>query len=177
MRTRASLAAIYVAGLLLVLTGVFLLVIAIGGYGQWDRGQRVLAGALGIVVIGLMVGLLALITRQLVLGRPRVAISATGLAIGSNTIPWPEIVAVAEVRIYGIPFLAFAQPAAAPQRVRGLDRLLFMPLAGRRVLFLGERQLGEGVAVALRRARSIRDPQAGTAVDPAADADPWWRSH
>jgi hypothetical protein len=177
MRTRLVLAIFYLVGLVLVLTGVFLLVVAIGAFGQWDRGQRVLAGAMGITVIGLIVALLGLVTRQLVLGRPRVAISATGLAVGSSTIPWLEIVGVAEVRIYGIPFLAFAQPTQAPQRVRGLDRLLFFPFAGRRVLFIGKRQLGEDLEVALRRVRSIRDPGLAEPANDAADDDRWWRSH
>jgi hypothetical protein len=177
MRTRLVLAVIYLVGLVLVLTGVFLLVVAVGAFGPFDRGQRVLAGAMGITVIGLVGGLLALITRQLVLGRPRVAISATGLSVGSGTIPWQEIVGVAEVRIYGIPFLAFAQPTLAPQRVRGIDRLLFIPFAGRRVLFIGERQLGEGLGVALQRVRSIRDPGSAGPANDATDDDPWWRSH
>jgi hypothetical protein len=177
MRTRLILAATFIAGLVLVGVGVLLIAIAVGGYDDWDRGQRVLAAALGLFGTALMAGVLALFTRQHILGRPRVTISTIGLSVGSNTIPWAEIVSVGGVRIYGVRLLAIAQPTTAPQRVPRLDSVPFTHLAGLRVLFLAERQLGEDVEIVLQRIRSIREPGAAEPVDDTADGNPWWRSH
>ena len=177
MRTRLILAATFVAGLVLLGVGVLLIAIAVGGYGEWDRGQRVLAAALGVFTTALMAGLLVIFTRQHILGRPRVTISTIGLSVGLNTIPWAEIVSIGGVQFYGVRLLAIAQPRTAPQRVPRLDSVPFTHLAGLRVLFLAERQLGEDVEVALQRIRSIREPGAAEPVNDNANDDPWWRSH
>ena len=177
MRGRLSLAVTFIAGLLLVGVAGLLVVFAVGGYGEWDRGQRVFAAALGVFTTALTAGALALFTRQQILGRPRVTVSTIGLSIGSNTIPWSEIVSVGRVNIYGVRLLAIAQPITAPQRVPRLDGFPFTHLAGLRVLFLSERQLGEDLDIALRRIRSIREPGAGEPVDDTQNGDPWWRSH
>jgi len=177
MRSRLILAAMFIAGLLLVGVGGLLVVVAVDGYGEWDRGQRVLAAALGVFTTALVAGVLALFTRQHILGRPRVTISTIGLSVGSNTIPWAEIVSVGRVQIYGVRLLAIAQPRTAPQRVPRLDSVPFTHLAGLRVLFLSDRQLGEDVEMVLRRIRSIREPGAAEPVDDNANDDPWWRSH
>jgi hypothetical protein len=177
MRTRLILAATFIAGLVLLGVGVLLIAIAVGGYGGWDRGQRVLAAALGVFTTALVAGVLVLFTRQQILGRPRVTISTIGLSVGSNTIPWAEIVSVGGVQIYGVRLLAIAQPRTAPQRVPRLDSVPFTHLAGLRVLFLAERQLGEDVEIVLQRIRSIREPGAADPVDDNANDDPWWRSH
>jgi hypothetical protein len=177
MRARLILAATFIAGLLLVCVGGLLVVFAVGGYGEWDRGQRVLAAALGVFTTTLMAGALVLFTRQQILGRPRVTISSIGLSVGSNTIPWAEIVSVGRVNIYGVRLLGIAQPTTAPQRVPRLDSVPFTHLAGLRVLFLSERQLGEDFDIALRRIRSIREPGAAEPVDDPPSGDPWWRSH
>jgi hypothetical protein len=177
MRSRLILAATFIGGLLLVGVGGLLVVFAVGGYAEWDRGQRVLAATLGVFTTALMAAVLVLFTRQQILGRPRVTISTIGLSVGPNTIPWAEIVSVGRVHIYGVRLLAIAQPTTAPQRVPRLDSVPFTHLAGLRVLFLSERQLGEDFEIALQRIRSIREPGAVEPVDDTANGDPWWRSH
>jgi len=177
MRSCLILAATFIGGLLLVGLGGLLVVFAVGGFAEWDRGQRVLAAALGVFTTALMAGVLVLFARQQILGRPRVTISMIGLSVGANTIPWAEIVSVGRVHIYGVRLLAIAQPTTAPQRVPRLDSVPFTHLAGLRVLFLSERQLGEDFEIALQRIRSIREPGAAEAVDDTANGDPWWRSH
>jgi hypothetical protein len=175
MRTRIVAAAAFLAGLALVGVGALLIAFAVGGYGQWDRGQRVLAGALGVFTTALMVGVLVLFARQQFFGRPRVTVSTIGLSVGSNTIPWAEIVSVGVVWIYGFRFLALAQPPSAPRRLPRMDGFPFSQVAGRRVLFLAERQLSEDFEVVMRRVRAIRDPAA--AASARDDEEPWWRSH
>jgi hypothetical protein len=147
------LAVLFAGGAAIIVVGVFLMSVALNGYGAWGVGQRVIAFGLGAVDAVGMGALLALLWRQQVLGRPPVTVGVDGVGVGGHVIPCDDI---ARFSVYGLPHVVLAQSPSAPRGLHGLGRLHYMTRNGTRLVFLAERQLGQDVATgeaAIRMAR------------------------
>jgi len=143
---RVPLAVMIAGGAAVTAVGLFLMVVALVGFGDWGPGQRAIAFALGAVDAFGMGSVLAMLWRQQVLGRPPVTVTADGVDVGGQVIPWGEIDEVSRFSVYGLPHVVLAQTPAAPRRLHGLGRLHYLSRNGTRLVVLAERQLGQDVA-------------------------------
>src|SRR4051794_23165302 len=150
---RASLAAMTVGTLVLILIGVLLIWFGVAGYKDWDASQRAIAGTLGLLdAVGFCL-LLALLLRQQIAGAPRVRSTPPGLVVGSTPTPWAETDEFGPASLFALPHVGIRQLSTAPKRLTGLRSIQYMPMGDRRILFLAARQVGTDLEADIQRLR------------------------
>ena len=142
MTARVALGAMTIGSAVVVLVGAALVWWGLTGYEDWDASRRATTFALGLLVAIGMSGLLVLLWRQEVAGRPIVVASDSGLTIGSTFIPWSEIDGVVGGSLFGLPHVGVVLMRPALERLPWRQRWqATMPAGDNRMIFISERQI------------------------------------